>query len=187
MRKIFVSEPQEEGYSTEKQLEEHAKSPSNITTSSASGTVILTASEMQKFFRNWEDLGKGDFSVDPNLADSIKAYLTEQEKLAPLREKLAEMIYKPFVVESSYVDTTFNLVFEPHIKARIKFLNTSAGAPYQLITLSDFKALLLAAGIPYATFIPSKFHTYIDFYSYCMANGWNIEVDKSTVRITLSE
>jgi len=153
-------------------------------------TAILTASEIKRLFRDWEDLGRNDLSIDTDFAARAKAYLEYQKDLEPVKRELAEAIYKPFVVTLDFKDPlsdTFNVIIRGKLNAKIVLFSPFMDGlnVRSLTTLSSFKSLLLAANVPYASYIPSDTKTLVDFHSYAMANGWNVTMRKDIIEINL--
>ena len=158
------------------------------------GTAILTASEIKRLFRDWEDLGRNDLSIDLDFATRARAYLEYQKSLEPVKRELAEAIYRPFVVTLDFTEPLhdkFNVIIAGKLNTQMLFFSSfkEGHGIRDLITLSSFKSLLLAANVPYASYIPSDSKTMVDFNSYAMANGWNVDVRKgisnSTIEINL--
>ena len=152
--------------------------------------AILTASEIKRLFRDWEDLGRNDLSIDLDFATRARAYLEYQKNLEPVKRELAEAIYRPFVVTLDFkkpLSTLFNVIVEGKLNTKMLFYSpfVDGRGIRDLITLHSFKSLLLAANVPYASYIPSDTKTLVDFHSYAMANGWNVTMRKDIIEINL--
>lgn len=107
-----------------------------------------------------------------------------------MKRELAEAIYKPFVVTLDFknpLDDSLNVIIKGNLNTKMLFFSSFkyGGCIRDLMTLSSFKSLLLAANVPYASYIPSDPKILVDFNSYAMANGWNVTMSKSTVEINL--
>lgn len=179
-RQIFAENPIEGNKQDSAVQEQNDVEDVNHNIMNDEEATIITASEMEKLFHEWDVNGHNDLSINSSLADRIQQYLAYQEELDPLRTKLAQRIYKPYTVISNnsinlYVELLLNNKRVEYIKI-YKFKDT-----YRLINVSDFKLLLLQLKNPYAAWIleTDNNNEKVDLKSYVISNGGTFECDTS--------
>lgn len=143
--------------------------------------VIITADEMTKLLNEWDATGRNDLSVNHTLGQRIEEYLDYQDEMDPLRAKLAERIYKPYIVNPSdnnlyrtkvYLNNDFICTARAHV-------DTNAEIYTGVMNLSTFKTILIALQNPYAPWIQTNENIAIDVKSYIIKNGGTFEDDYS--------
>lgn len=145
-----------------------------VTTDDA--TILITSGEMDKLFHEWDASGQNDLFVNPTLAERIRQYLAYQEELDPLKEQLAERIYKPYLVDVStanYRNFTISVNNSTVVETSCYLYN----GYYKIISVSSFKCILAHIRNPYAPYINGMSNEYVDFCAYVIANGGSFVFD----------
>lgn len=144
-------------------------------------SVLISSSEIDKLYHEWDLNGQNDLFINPSLAERIKKYLAYQEELDPLKSQLAERIYKPFLITTTLNKNSYdNLDIKVNGK---KVVCTSCylyEGFYKIIHVSAFKSILTSIGNPYAPYINTSLGHYVDFLAYTIANGGSFEFDDDT-------
>lgn len=149
-------------------------------------SVLISSDEMDRLFHEWDANGKNDLYINPTMAERIRQYLAYQEELDPLKAKLAERIYKPYLVTPDRSDDYSNVNIK--INNSDALITTSAyilANYYKAIPVVSFKAILVALRNPYALYIPNTPKQYVDFLAYVIANGGEWKFSSNTYSITL--
>lgn len=170
-RQIIVEEPEKTISS-----ENATTVASNPILSAEPAQVLVSSYELTQLFNEWNQNGQNDLAINPSLSDRIQQYLNYQEELDPLRAKLAERIYKPFVdtPHDDYKDLRF-FINSDYITSGNIFARESENSYYRLITLVTFKCILLALNNPYAPYIVASERTYVDIVTYILSIGMHFK------------
>lgn len=136
--------------------------------------VLITSGEIEKVFNEWKANGENDLVVIPNLAERIRQYLAYQEELDPLKEELAERIYKPYICYGTDGKEA-KLIVNNDFVATVKIYKTYSGI-YQCMEVYGFKKMLLHLKNPYAIWIKEQraerdVCTGVDVGAYIAQNG----------------
>lgn len=168
-RQILPEEQFQDNGQVTEEIIEVEKAP--ISTGTMGEETIITADEMNKLFHEWTANGQNNLYVNLSLAERIRKYLEYQEELDPLKEKLAERIYKPYLVEIN--KNTLYKEFEIHVNGKYitKECCYDFGGFFCIINVRAFKVILSSIGNPYAPYIPNSTTSYIDILGYVIANG----------------
>ncbi len=178
MPRQILSETQEEPKSNGT----HTASETSATTKS--NETVLPADVLKRLFCEWENVERGDLSVDTTLAGTITEYLKYQEELDPLRKKLAARMYLPFIMEKINGGTEYD-IFIDDWRFSVYLCKADNSDKPRGIPLSDLKTIAIALNITYANYFPSIPNTYIDLFSFCNAHGLNFNLDTSDRNITI--
>ena len=173
MARQIISETQEE---THKAAETSTTTKSNET--------VLQADVLKRLFCEWENVERGDLSVDTALADTISKYLKYQEELDPLRKELATRMCQPFVMEKITDYVEYNILIGDS-KLRVSLYRHYTNDQPRVLRLDDFKIVAIALNITYAKYFPTSTDTYIDLFSFCSAHGLKFDLDKANKQITI--
>lgn len=161
-------------------------------TTSQNEVTTITSSELSKLFEEWNREGQVDLHIDSSLEKRISEYLEKQKELDKYKSELATRMYQPYVMErtsswrrhvrSFYVNGTWIGTFRIF----------RGGATYKLISVADFKMILVALKHPYAPWIPYEADKYIDFLAFIMQNNGEVtdvgiddEVDSEKYKDTI--
>ncbi len=186
-RQIIAEEPQQEEQD-EQQLAsaESSVSDSVTTTANTSGingeSTIITAREMEKLFHEWNANGQNDLCINQTLAERIQQYLDYQEQLDPLRAKLAERIYRPYLITispSEVKSKPFNIYVNNAKLRQEHFL--PLGDFYRATHICALKTVLTFIGNPYAIYIDASKDQFVDLLGYVIANGGSFKYDNKDV------
>ncbi len=173
-RQIFAEEQPKEEQATEKSQVQQAENQQNFIPLDGKDQVIIQADEMEKLFNEWDANGHNDLSINPTLKQRIEQYLEYQEELDPLREKMAERIWKPYRCPGEEgKKVTFEVNFKTITNTPLH--NYSGSKISGVVTLADFKLILIAVENPYAKWIKGDNKIGIDLRSYVIANGGTFE------------
>lgn len=146
----------------------------------AGETTIITAEEMRRACNEWNENGQNDFNINANLAERIRQYLEYREEIDPLMAKMAERIYKPYIVdvnrEQSEIEAAILLNNTKIIPQTKLFKISGQTKGPQLISISDFKRLIIALKNPYGIYINVQEEIYIDVKSYIYMIGGNVNL-----------
>lgn len=186
-RQIIAEEPQQE----EQDEQQVASSGSSVsdsvtTTANTSGingeSTIITAHEMEKLFHEWDINGKNNLCINPTLAERIQKYLEYQEQLDPLKAKLAERIYKPYLItiNPSEVKTKYFNIYVNEVELRQEAFYP-LGNFYRVTHICALKTVLTSIGNSYALYIDASKNQFVDFLGYVIANGGSFKYDETNV------
>lgn len=181
-RQIFAEEPQQEEQDEQQVTPTESSVSDSVTTTNTSAidgeSTIITAREMKKLFNEWDANGKNDLCINPTLAERIQKYLEYQEQLDPLKAKLAERIYKPYLIAvSSEPDhRDFSLYVNEYFVLKAPFYLFDN--LYQLVNIITFKRFLSHIGNPYALYMDASKKLYIDIHAYVIANGGSLSFNE---------
>lgn len=178
MPRQILSETQEEPKSNGT----HTASETSATTKS--NETVLPADVLKRLFCEWENVERGDLSVDSTLAGTITEYLEYQKELDPLRKQLAARMYLPFIMEKIGSRVDYDILVGDWKFTVCLYRDFNGNSPRGIL-LDDFKALAIALNITYAKYFPSTTNTYIDLFSFCNAHGLNFNLDTSDRNITI--
>lgn len=144
-------------------------------TTSQNEVTTITSSELSKLFEEWNREGQVDLQIDSSLEKRISEYLKKQEELDEYKIKLASRIYRPYVVERTsswrrnirefFVNGTWIGTFRIF----------PGGDTYKLLSVADFKMILVALKHPYAPWIPYKADEYVDFFAFILQNNGRVD------------
>lgn len=175
MPRTIMSEKLEKSAATVKQ--KNGEDVKNLTPNDEESTIV-TAAELKKLFNEWDASGKNDLSINSSLADRINQYLDYQRKLDPLRHELASRIYKPYLIEDDDLSHELrDLYVNDEFIATISAYKRNSTC--RLVTISDFKIILMALNNPYAVWIDQKddnlLDEYVDYFAFIVNNGGTVE------------
>lgn len=174
--------PEAQEGTTNQNIHEEAEASATIT----GKETIISADALKRLFCEWENVERGDLSVDSTLAGTITEYLKYQEELDPLRKKLAARMYLPFIMEKINGCTDYD-IFIDDWRFRVYLCKADNSDKPRGIPLSDLKTIAIALNITYANYFPSIPNTYIDLFSFCNAHGLNFNLDTSDRNITIEK
>ena len=153
MPRQILSETQEEPKSNGT----HTASETSATTKS--NETVLPADVLKRLFCEWENVERGDLSVDTTLAGTI-------------------------IMEKINGGTEYD-IFIDDWRFRVYLCKADNSDKPRGIPLSDLKTIAIALNITYANYFPSIPNTYIDLFSFCNAHGLNFNLDTSDRNITI--
>ena len=140
-------------------------------------SVLITSTEIDKLYHEWDLNGQNDLFINPSLAERIRKYLAYQEELDPLKSQLAERIYKPFITAINDKSGYKNFQISVNKKAVTSTSCYLYEGYYKIIHVSAFKSILASIGNPYAPYINASLKQYVDFLAYTIANGGSYDFD----------
>ncbi len=183
MARKIISEEITKKENEQSEVQEVAEQPSFMD-SDDGGSTLITAAELTKLFHEWDANGNTDLVVNDSLAQRIEQYLAYQEQMDPLKRKLAKRIYQPYVVSNGYDRQNSYLYVNGNYVGKVKIYCVRTGEyNYRILELSDFKALLITIGNPYAIWIETDVRMAIDAYSYVVDNGGTFSYDEQSEKI----
>jgi len=178
-RQIF---PEAQEGTTNQNIHEAAEASATTT----GKETVISADVLKRLFCEWENVERGDLSVDSTLAGTITEYLKYQEELDPLRKQLAARMYLPFIMEKIGSRVDYDILVGDWKFTVCLYRDFNGNSPRGIL-LDDFKALAIALNITYAKYFPSTTNTYIDLFSFCNAHGLNFNLDTSDRSITIEK
>lgn len=139
--------------------------------------MIIRADEMEKLFHEWDANGKNDLYVNSTLAERIEEYIEYQEKMDPLRKKMAARIYAPFKVDDNKVRKASADVELNDIPVVTNIDVFEYAGSKRVIRINDFKIILGALNNPYAYWIDET--GLVDLKGYILSIGGSYSYNDS--------
>lgn len=151
--------------------------------------VVLTSDEMSQLLDEWTKIGKLDLEIDPELGKKVTAYLKYQKSLDSYRRDLASRIYGQYTLNLNTKKKKFkrSYLYIDGESIGVMLSIYMYDGQYRLVSLNDFRTVLMVTGNEYAKWIPADcgYNCYVDIVAYVLDHKGRVLLDTWPDRIKI--
>lgn len=186
-RTIIPEEQHEEVQNTEQQVQVNESQTVNKTID-VNDRVVISSYELEQLFHEWDCTGKKDLIINESIADRIQEYLAYQERIKPLKIKLAEEQFGRFIVDKVQREHEIKIYIDSVFVTKISMFAVS---DYNWVCMyfGDFRDIVLCAcKNPFAFYAyqGKEYKTKINVKGWIMEHGGSFEEDENEYKIRIS-